>query len=90
MLLALLLATLAPARAEIPVSMTVGGFGLVDTAGGGWIGEYVYFGPVALFPLTESGSVSFLPQLTLEVAPEDRRGSQTPPLVIGGVTLAPT
>lgn len=70
MLLALMLATLAPARAEVPVSMTIGGFGLVDTAGGGWIGEYVYFGPSVLFPLTESGNLSLLPQLTIEVSPE--------------------
>lgn len=70
MILALLLATLSPARAEAPVSLTAGGFGLIDTAGGGWIGEYVYFGPSALFPLTKSGSLSLLPQLTLEVSPE--------------------
>lgn len=70
MILALLLATLAPARAEVPVAMTVGGFGLIDTAGEGWIGEYVYFGPSALFPLTKSGNLSLIPQLAIEVAPE--------------------
>lgn len=70
MILALLLATLSPAHAEVPFSLTAGGFGLIDTAGGGWIGEYVYVGPAALFPLTESGNLSLLPQLTIEVSPE--------------------
>lgn len=67
MILALLLAASVPARAEIPLSMTFGGIGVIDTAGGGWIGEYAYFGPSALVDL--GGNIALIPQLTLELSP---------------------
>jgi len=68
MLIAFLFATIASAHAEVPLSMTFGAIGVVDTAGEGWLGEYLYFGPSALVEI--GGNLALIPQLTLEVSPE--------------------
>lgn len=68
MVLSLLLASLTAAHAAVPISLTAGANGVIDTAGGGWLGQYVYVGPSALIPITDT--LAFIPSLAIEVAPE--------------------
>ena len=63
-----LLAFLASAHAKVPVSMTFGALGVMDTAGEGWVGEYLYFGPS--LTIKAGDHFSLIPQLAVEASPE--------------------
>lgn len=58
--------SLAEEPTKHPVSLNVGGFGVV-TLDHGLEAEYIYFGPSVYLPLSEH--LGFIPSLTIEAAP---------------------